>query len=418
MSGLLISWPFVEKVLISLAIGALMGMEREHTKHQEMVGIRTFALVSLLGALFVFFAEATGSELQVVLGFGAITLFTVILYAGNMIRFKAVGLTTCIALLLAYGMGTLVAYGMYSQAIFVTIAVTIVLFAKQRLHALVDKVNDKELLDFLEFLAVVGIVYPLLPTETIPFMGAQIDLFAVWLLVVLISIINLLGFVGSRYFSAEKEIGLMALLGGLVSTTAMTLTLPGTLKKKGRDLLPAAYLVTSGSTFARNLIIAAIFAPVAARYLVFPIAACAAIVIGLGFHGLSKAKNVGRIKVESPFKVPKAVELAIKLFVIMIAIEVLQVYLPEMFYVTVFFGGIISSASTVATVALLVSMGKISATTAAMGISTAILGAFAFGHLATLYLAGGKHAVKKLVPIALGVSAVYIAVLSVMMSVI
>ncbi len=418
MSELIISWPFIEKVLISLAIGALMGMEREHTKHQEMVGIRTFALVSLLGALFVFFAEATGSELQVFLGFGAITMFTVIMYAGNLFKFKAVGLTTSIALLLAYGMGTLVAYGMYSQAIFVTIAITIVLFAKQRLHTFVDKVGDKELLDFLEFLAIVGIVYPILPAGTIPFMGIQVDLFAIWLLVVLISVINLFGFIGSRYFSAEKEVGLMALLGGLVSTTAMTLTLPGTLKKRGRELLPAAYLVTSGSTLARNLIIAAIFAPLTARYLVFPIAAAAAIVIGLGFHGLSKAKNIGRIKVESPFKVPKAVELALKLFVIMIAVEMIQAYLPEMFYVTVFFGGIISSASTVATVALLAGAGKISATTAAMGISTAILGAFAFGHLATLHIAGGKHAVRKLLPVVVCVSAVYVAVLAAMMAVI
>jgi uncharacterized membrane protein (DUF4010 family) len=410
MNEALVSWTFIENVLISLAIGALMGMEREHTKHQRVVGVRTFALVSLLGTLFVFFGQVTGSELQVMLGFVAVMLFSIILYAGNIFKFKAVGLTTSIALLIAYGMGTLVAYGMYTQAIFVAVVVTAVMFARQRFHKFVSGISDAELLDLLEFLAVAGIIYPLIPAAPITVLGAQLDLFSVWLLVIMISLINLVGFVGSRFFSAEKQIGLMALLGGLVSSTAMSLSLPVTLKRDGNNLLPWALLVVNGSAFVRNFLLIAFFAPAVAKYLFLPVAAAALILIGAGLFKLASMKNAPHIAVESPFKVSNAVTLSFKLFAIIFAIEVMQANLPQVLYLVAMLGGMVGSASTTASLALLASASKISVETAVIASSIAMLSG-AVGNLIAMRIAGAKSAAMKLLPFIIGISILYALIL-------
>jgi uncharacterized membrane protein (DUF4010 family) len=91
----------------------------------------------------------------------------------------------------------------------------------------------------------------------------------------------------------------------------------------------------------------------------------------------------------------------------MVLLEVLQAQMPQAFYAAAFLGGLVSSASTVATIALLATSGKVSEFTGALAVSLAILASFTIGNTLALRVAGAKKAVKQLIPYALGATVLY-----------
>ncbi|MBN3037517.1 MAG: MgtC/SapB family protein [Candidatus Diapherotrites archaeon] len=413
ITELISSWTAIEPVLISLAIGALIGMEREHTKQQEVVGVRTFALVSLMGALFVSFGNMAGMPELVGAGFIAVTLLSFVLYAGSIWKYKAVGLTTSIALLLSYVMGVFAGYGRYTEAVFITIAVTIVLFAKTRLHALVDKLSDKEVLDLLEFLALIGIIYPLLPTKALVYLDVVIDFQLIWMLAVLISIINLMGFIGSRFLPRVRQLELMALLGGIISSTAISYNLSLALaKNKEREsVLANAYYIINGAMILRNMAIISIIAPAALSYVTIPSVVSAGILLLFGFRGLGREKKPAKLRMESPFAVTNAVGFVLKLLVVIFLLQAILVYLPSIFFLAVLVGGIASSASTMASIASSVALQQISVETAAIATCVVAMGHMLIGNMAVYRLAGAWKAAKRAMLVTVVSAAAFIVLL-------
>ena len=419
MSELLLSWAFIEKIAIALAIGALLGMEREYTKKQVIVGVRTFALVSLLGALFVLFAELTSNQLQPVLGFIAVMLLVAVLYASNLFKYKAVGMTTSIALLLSYVLGVFVAYGRVTEAVFVTIAAAIVMFAKDWMHRMVKGLSRKEVLDFLEFLALVGIIYPLVPQEPIAFYSVAVNVMDIWTLVFLLALINFAGFVGSRYVSGRRQMELMGLLGGLVSSTAVLYSMTQAYaKSRDKDnILSSAYMFINASMFFRNLVILAVLLPASAEYLVLPVLAASGFLVAAGYWtGRGKKRGV-KLALASPFQISKAVSLVVKLSVVLVALEAIVVYLPDIFYIATFFGGITSSASTMASLPVLVETGRISVRMAAIGASIALLGDLLIGNVIVYYLGGAWESAKRALPWGIAATAVYGVILTLLVGI-
>ena len=404
-----LTFGFIERVAIALAIGALLGMEREYSKKQVVVGVRTFALVSLLGALFVLFAELTGDVLQLLLGFLAVTALVVVLYASNLSKFKSVGMTTSIALLLSYVLGVLVGYGNVSEAVFVTIAVALVMFTKKWLHRFISKLSSTEVLDFLEFLALVGIVYPLVPAAPVVVHGVAIDLMDIWLLVFLLAIINFVGFVGSRYVRGKRQIELMGFLGGMISSTVMSYTMCEAYKanKKKDDVLSSAYFFINSSMVLRNLVILAVLLPAVARLIAVPVLASCAFLLAVGIWKARRGVHGEKMKIKSPFEMGRAVSLVAKLAIVLVALEAIIVYLPNVFYLAAFLGGVTSSASTMASLPVLVETGKITVHMAAMGASVAILADFLIGNVIVYWLAGAWGAAKKALPWALAAAVAY-----------
>ncbi|HUL40148.1 MAG TPA: MgtC/SapB family protein, partial [Methanomassiliicoccales archaeon] len=159
------SLEFIYYLLIALGVGALVGIEREHHKGDDMViaGVRTFPLVSVLGFLLAYIGQnseelvpgMSAQYLQALslIGIGIVAVMAVgLLY----IRFKmgVPGLTTPFALVLTYISGLFVGFGMIIEAVVVSVVVTFLLVSKKRLHAYAELLDDHELIGALEFIAI------------------------------------------------------------------------------------------------------------------------------------------------------------------------------------------------------------------------------------------------------------------------
>jgi len=409
MTDFVLGWPFIEKIAITLAIGALLGMEREYTKHQVVVGVRTFALVSLLGTLFVLFSEMTGDTINLVLGFIAVMLLVAILYASNLMKFKAVGMTTCVALLLSYILGVFVAYGNYSEAVFITMAIVGIMFAKDKLHHFISDLTHKEVLDFLEFLALFGIVYPLVPKVPLVLYGVAINLMDTWALIMLLAVMNFIGFVGSRYIKGREQVPLLSFIGALASSTAIIYSLTQMYaKNKEKDrIITSAYMFANSSMILRNLAVLTVLIPAILPLVAVPMLLTAVTLIAFGLYLSRKTTGVIKTELESPFQVEKAAGLVLKLALVMTAIAVITVYLPDIFYIAMLLGGLTSSASTMASLPMLVQTGEITLSMAAIGASLAILIELVVGNVVVCYLGGAGNAAKRAIPWIMAATAVY-----------
>ena len=207
----------------ALAIGMLVGVERYKARkpgEKRFGSVRTFAIISLIGGV----CGLLGVIAFTATAFGAIAILVTVGYSREVER--SVGLTTEIAALAVFWLGYLV-HSHETLAVSATIVLAILLASKQSLHGFVkEAVSERELFDTLKFLAVVLVVYPLLPDRALGPWGF-LNPSKIWLLVVLVSTVSYSGYLLVRWLGPERGVRLSALAGGLVSTTATTLALAG-----------------------------------------------------------------------------------------------------------------------------------------------------------------------------------------------
>jgi uncharacterized membrane protein (DUF4010 family) len=206
---------FVLPTAVALGVGLLIGAERERSKgtgpNREIAGVRTFALVSLLG-VFGAFSESTFLLVTFALLVGAITI------AGYTRTGSGDhGITTEVALLATFALGALSKpHPEYSGA--AAVIVTVLLAARPWLHDIVkSRLTDRELHDGLLLLAAALIVLPVLPDRTVD-PWSVFNPNKMWVVVVLVMAINALGYVGLRLWGPTKGLVLAGVLGGLVSS--------------------------------------------------------------------------------------------------------------------------------------------------------------------------------------------------------
>ncbi len=401
---------FAQSIIFSLAIGALMGTERQHSKKQEIIGLRTFSLISVLGCLLGIFSrpDFLDSPWLVITGFLTISALTIIFYRRSQKKYEEIGLTTAIAMILAFVLGTFVAFGRITEVVFVTIAVTFVLFAKERLHALIRNITHKELLDILEITALVGILYPLIPKEPLTLGKILIDLQSIWFLIVLISIVHLIGFIGSRFLSEKKSVEAISFLGGLVSTKAVFANLIRLYRKdrKTIKLISSGFIMSASTALLRGAVLIGIFIPASLVFLGPP-----AVISSILFAGIALTRKTGKkpiIKVKSPFGVEKAAILAIKIGVLLLFLGAIKAYLPSgSFYIASFLGGVFSAAATVASIATLAKTGQIMMKEAIYATGLTIGAQLAIAPFIISFWLGETKPVKKIMPYLLLGTAVF-----------
>ncbi len=205
----------------ALAIGLLVGIERYKDRdpgEKKPAGIRTFTIISLLGAA----CALAGERPLTLITFAALALFLALGYRRQ--PRENLGLTTELAALLTFWLGYLVRD---YEALAVSAGIVLVIFlaSKRALHDFVKgQVSDAEFFDTLKFLAVVFVVLPLLPDRGMGPYGF-LNPSQVWKLVILVSAIGYSGYVLVRVLGAKRGLALSALVGGIVSTTAVTVSL-------------------------------------------------------------------------------------------------------------------------------------------------------------------------------------------------
>lgn len=213
----------------ALLIGALIGLEREYVQQRsgdpDFAGIRTFALMALLGAVAAFFAEIYGILIFVV-GYLGMVLLIWASHVGDIYREQSEGITTEVVGLLVPFLGAMVVWGFAELAAALGVVTAFVLALKPTLHGLAKRMSTIDLRATLEFALITAVVLPILPNENFgPF--DVLNLYEIWLLVVLVSAIGFLGYILMQVLGTERGVGLIGLLGGLVSSTAVTLSFSG-----------------------------------------------------------------------------------------------------------------------------------------------------------------------------------------------
>ncbi|KGF69761.1 membrane protein, partial [Hoeflea sp. BAL378] len=202
---------------VALAIGLLIGLERERSKGEgplrRAAGIRTFALASLAGAVSVH----VGGIPLLALVVGAVTLLTALSYLKG--SREDPGLTTEIGLLLMPLVGALaMADTLVAGALAACIAV--VLAMKRPIHRFVTGVmTDEEVGDGLIFAIATLVIWPLLPDRFLGPLDA-VNLHKVWLLVVLILAIGAAGHVAMRLLGLRFGLAVAGFASGFVSSLA------------------------------------------------------------------------------------------------------------------------------------------------------------------------------------------------------
>jgi uncharacterized membrane protein (DUF4010 family) len=240
----------------ALAIGLLIGVERERSPTAK-AGLRTFALVTLFGALSAIVAQHLDSGWTIAAGVLAVGAMIVSAYHRDTGQEADPGTTTVIALLVAYLLGVLTALGERQIAVMIAIATTVLLYFKPELRGVLERFSRRDLLSVLQFGVITFIVLPFLPDHGYGPYDA-LNPYRIWLMVVLVSGIGLAGYIALRLVGGTRGALYVGFFGGLVSSTATTLAYSrvGT-DPAARPLATRVILIANLVVFARVFVVAA-----------------------------------------------------------------------------------------------------------------------------------------------------------------
>lgn len=283
--------PDLAKLAVALGIGLLAGIERGWTHRaepegQRTAGLRTFGLIGLYGGASALISRALGPWIlpAAFAGMAALIVASYLARTGPRER----GLTTEVAALLTFALGALSALGWEVEAATAAVVMAALLGFKPLLHGWLDRLGAVELQAALKFLLIAVVILPNLPDRGIGPWGA-LNPREVWLMVVLIAGLSFAGYAAVKVFGERAGLALSSLLGGFVSSTAVTLALSQRQRQEPRQwrLHAAGILLASTVMFPRVLVEVAALNPALLPRLLAPVAAaalvgavCAAVLLG------------------------------------------------------------------------------------------------------------------------------------------
>jgi len=221
----------VSEAALGLAVAALVGLavgiEREWSGHADgpdarFAGARTFLLLGGVGGVAgVLQGQEAMAIAAVLLGGAALLVTAAYAMASRRGSLDPDG-TTEVAALVVLGLGVLAGLGHLRLSSGAGVVVVLALNEKGRIHRFVRRIDDWELRGALQFAVLALVVLPLMPKGPYGPLGG-VSPQSLWLLVLLFSGLNFLGFVAKRVVGVTRGYGYAGLAGGLVSSTAVTL---------------------------------------------------------------------------------------------------------------------------------------------------------------------------------------------------
>lgn len=219
------SYALLERLLLALAIGLLIGVERGWQEREvkdglRAAGVRTYALIGLLGGLSALLVAFVG---QYFLGAALIA------FAGSLALFEwreaqasnSASATGMIAGIVAFVLGAYAVLGNMVVAGASGIAATVILAERQALHAFVANLKWAELRSALLLLVMSFVLLPLVPDHPVDPWGA-LNPRQLWLMIVIIAALSYVGYICVRLAGERAGLIYAAAAGGLVSSTTVT----------------------------------------------------------------------------------------------------------------------------------------------------------------------------------------------------
>lgn len=325
----------------AILLGALIGIEREKRKEQEhetsgIAGLRTFALIALFGAAAGWLSQETSSPWVLAGGLLIVGAFVVAGYVvAARVDPESTGLTTEVAAVVVFLLGAMVMLGFSAPAVGLGVVTAAVLAYKRPLHSFVDRLGWDDVYAGLTLLIATFIALPLLPDKPIDPWGA-LNPYKLWLLVILISSLSLVGYVLTRLLGPARGTALTGLAGGLVSSTAVTLSFAqeGRDRPKRSTALICGILLAWAMMFVRVIVLVAVVNRTLLPYVVAPFAVMALAASAFAAYlyyrggGLDGGASKKGVNVQNPFSLWAAAKFGALFAVVLLAVKIVQEHFP------------------------------------------------------------------------------------------
>lgn len=310
----------------ALGVGLLIGTERDWTNRQQaggelVAGLRTFGLGGLLGGLAALGVTHFGATVWIAL-FVMFALLVIVGYLIDAQRSGDHGMTTEVALLVTFLLGSLAVAESRLLAASFAIVVALLLSLKARLHGALQQLNEAELGGALKLLFISVVLLPALPNQGYGPWQA-LNPYTTWLMVVLITGIGFAAYVAIRLLGTRHGLLVTAILGGMVSSTAMTLTLARLDTPKLRSALAAGLLATSALMFPRVLLEVGVVNAALLPTLLAPMLTAGGIYAGGALLYYLRAAQQPDVNTEPPLKNPFELGPALRFAALLVAILVM-----------------------------------------------------------------------------------------------
>jgi uncharacterized membrane protein (DUF4010 family) len=327
-----------ERLGVALAAGMLIGLERGWHERampegSRVAGIRTFAIIGLLGGLWGLLGELVG---EIALGF-AFLAFAVVMIVARVraaVKSEDYGVTTVVAALVTFALGAIAVRGRLSVAAASAVVTMLLLGIKPTLHEFVERIEREELNAVLKLLLMTIVLLPVLPNRGFGPWHA-LNPYELWWMVVLIATMHFVGYVTVKLVGEQRGIPLAGLAGGLITSTAVAVSFSRLARNApaASRLLAAGIVLASATMFVRVIVVVGVIEPKLLVLLAWPFGGAAltgfaaAALLWRHKHTPPAAKQ--EVIARNPFEFGMALKFGLLLAVVMIAARALKEWVGD-----------------------------------------------------------------------------------------
>lgn len=376
---------------ISLGLGLLVGTQRERVE-APLAGVRTFALITLFGTLSGMLASVLGAWVVAagLLGVAAtVAIGNLLLPKDSRIHS---GITTEIAILLMYGLGAYLVFGHRSVAVVLGAGVAVLLHAKPVMHGFVKRLGETDMRAMMQFVLISLVILPALPDRAFGPYGV-LNPREIWWMVVLVVGISLVGYIALKLYGQRAGLVLAGLIGGLVSSTATTVSFARRTSTADGHLAASTVAIILASTvvYARVLLEVLVAAPRSFIAVAPPVAIMLLVSILASVVVWSRTRR-GKTELpvqENPTELRSAMVFGVLYAVVLLAVAVARHYLGDRgVYVAAGISGLTDMDAITLSTSRLSARGMLPGTVVWRSIVIAILANLAFKAIVVWVLGG------------------------------
>ncbi|UJH91869.1 DUF4010 domain-containing protein [Antarcticibacterium sp. 1MA-6-2] len=265
--------PFILGLFISMGIGLTLGLEGEYDKLKEehgFAGIITFPIVAIIGFILGNLTAAYTPWLVIIIS-AAFLLFLTFSHLSVVQKHVMTGITTNMALFATLILGVMVANHLHKEAVATAVIVVTLISLKATFNTFIKNITSEELFAFIKFSIIALLILPFLPDQDYGPEGL-LNPFEIGAIIVIVFFLNFIGYFLVKYVGSKRGILLTAILGGLISSTAVA-WIYASRSKESPELskkYAAGIIIASAILFPRLAILAYIFNSAILSYLAIP----------------------------------------------------------------------------------------------------------------------------------------------------
>lgn len=323
----------VAGLIVAILGGAAVGVERQRSGHAtgpdaRLGGIRTFTLLGAIAGIAGYLITAGYVIPSAFLIAGGLAVIVASYVRAST---RDIDATTEVAAIVVIGAGVLGGLGQLRLSAALTTVTVLLLAEKPRLHGMVSRLDEPTMLAAARFAVMSAVILPLLPEG--PFgAGPGMRPRELWMLVLLFSGLSFVGFIAQR-LAGKAGYALTGLLGGLVSSTSVTLTFA----RLSHSHHPQAGALASGAVAASAVLFLRVAAavailntallPVLVQYLAAPfVTAVVSVLLAFRSFDGSRAEST---TLKNPLQFRSALEMALLFQVVLYAVFYIRDWIGE-----------------------------------------------------------------------------------------